>query len=65
MNTNNTTANSSTFFPDSWYDLWKLDQHQPLDFEAFLNSNLLAARRNHIKTLDNQKSSAASVENIF
>ena len=47
MNTTNTTANTTTF-PDSWGDLWKLDQ--PLDFEAFLNSNLLAARRNQIKT---------------
>jgi len=47
MNTNNTTANTTTF-PDSWDDLLKLDQ--PLDFEAFLNSDLLAARRNQIKT---------------
>ena len=47
MNTNNTTANTSTF-PDYWGDLYRLDQ--PLDFEAFLNSDLLAARRNQIKT---------------
>ena len=46
MNTNNTTAN--TTFPDSWGDLWKLDQ--PFDFEAFLNSDLLAAKRNEINT---------------
>jgi hypothetical protein len=48
MNTINTT--NTTTFPDSWYDLWKLDQ--PLDFEAFLNSDLLATIRNQIKTLD-------------
>ena len=47
MNTNNTTANTTTF-PDSWHDLLNLDQ--PLDFEAFLNSDLLATRRNQIKT---------------
>jgi hypothetical protein len=47
MNTNNTTANTTTF-PDSWDDLLNLDQ--PLDFEAFLNSDLLATRRNQIKT---------------
>jgi hypothetical protein len=48
MNTINTTANTTTF-PDSWGDLYKLDQ--PLDFEAFLNSDLLAARgRNQINT---------------
>ena len=48
MNTTNTTANTTTF-PDSWYDLYKLDQ--PLDFEAFLNSDLLATTRNEYKTL--------------
>jgi hypothetical protein len=49
MNTNNnTTANTTTTFPDSWYDIYKLDQ--PLDFEAFLDSDLLAARRNQINT---------------
>ena len=42
MNTSNTTAN--TTFPDSWGDLWKSDQ--PLDFEAFLNSD----KRNQITT---------------
>ena len=47
MNTNNTTANTTTF-PDSWYDLWKSDQ--PLDFEAFLNSDVLVAKRNQNNT---------------
>ena len=47
MNTTNTTTNTTTF-PDSWGDLNKLDQ--PLDFEAFLNSDLLAKRRNQINT---------------
>jgi hypothetical protein len=46
-NSNNITTNTTTF-PDSWDDLYKLDQ--PLDFEAFLNSDLLATRRNQIKT---------------
>jgi hypothetical protein len=41
MNTNNTTANTTTFL-DSWDDLLKLEK--PLDFEAFLNSDLLAQR---------------------
>jgi hypothetical protein len=41
MNTINTT--NTTTFPDSWYDLWKSDQ--PLDFEAFLNSDLVLAQR--------------------
>jgi hypothetical protein len=40
MNTNNMTANISSF-SDSWGDLWKSDQ--PLDFEVFLNSDFLAA----------------------
>ena len=47
MNTNNTTANTTTF-PDSWYDLWKSDQ--PLDFEAFLNSDVLVAKHNQNNT---------------
>ena len=42
MNTDSTT------FPDSWADLWIFNQ--PLDFETFLNSELLAATRNEIKT---------------
>jgi hypothetical protein len=46
MNTSNTTTH--TTFPDSWYDLWK--SNQPLDFEAFLDSDLLATRRNQVKT---------------
>jgi hypothetical protein len=51
MNTNNnTTANTTTTFPDSWDDLWKSDQ--PLDFVAFLDSDLLAAKRNQINTLN-------------
>jgi hypothetical protein len=48
MNTINTKANTTTF-PDSWDDLWELDQ-EPLDFVAFLNSDSLATRRNQIKT---------------
>jgi hypothetical protein len=40
--------NNTGALPDSWYDLWKLDQ--PLDFEAFLNSDVLSAKRNEIKT---------------
>jgi hypothetical protein len=47
MNTNNTTANTTTFL-DSWDDLLKLEK--PLDFEAFLNSDLLATKRNQINT---------------
>jgi hypothetical protein len=47
MNTTNTTTNTTTI-PDSWGDLLKLDQ--PLNFEAFLKSDLLAARRNVYKT---------------
>jgi hypothetical protein len=47
MNTNNTTANTTTF-PDSSDDLLKLEQ--PLDFEAFLNSDVLATKRNQINT---------------
>jgi hypothetical protein len=50
MNSNNNTVANSTF-PDSWGDLWKLDQ--PLDFEAFLKTDLLAARRNVYKTIAN------------
>ena len=46
MNTANTTIVNT--FPDFWSDLWKVDQ--PLDFEAFLNSDVLAAERNIIKT---------------
>ena len=45
MNTNNSAVST---FPDVWYDLWKLDQ--PLDLEAFLQSDLLAVRRNEMKT---------------
>jgi hypothetical protein len=61
MNTNNTTANTSTF-PDSWGDLYRLDQ--PLDFEAFLNSDLLAARRNQINTLGVIRHTTGSVSTI-
>jgi hypothetical protein len=39
---------NTTTFPDSWDDLYKLDQ--PLNFEAFLDSDLLATRRNQINT---------------
>jgi hypothetical protein len=61
MNTINTTANTTTF-PDSWGDLYKLDQ--PLDFEAFLNSDLLATRRNEIKTLGIMFNITGSVSTI-
>jgi hypothetical protein len=44
-----TTKNmNTTTFPDSWGDLWKSDQ--PLDFEAFLNSGLLATKHNQNNT---------------
>jgi hypothetical protein len=46
MNTSNSTI---SIFPDSWEDLWKLDR--PLDFEAFLKSDLLSEKRNEMKTL--------------
>jgi hypothetical protein len=39
---------NTTSYSSSWGDLWKSDQ--PLDFEAFLKSDLLAARRSEIKT---------------
>jgi hypothetical protein len=61
MNTINTTANTTTF-PDSWGDLWKSDR--PLDFEAFLNSDLLATRRNQIKTYDIIVRTTGSVSTI-
>jgi hypothetical protein len=44
----------NTTFPDS----------QPLDFEAFLNSDLLATRRNEIKTLDIIVRTSGSVSTI-
>jgi hypothetical protein len=53
--------NTSTF-PDSWDDLYKLDQ--PLDFEAFLNSGLLAARRNQINTRGIIRRTTGSVSTI-
>jgi len=61
MNTINTTANTTTF-PNSWGDLWKSDR--PLDFEAFLNSDLLATRRNQIKTYDIIVRTTGSVSTI-
>jgi hypothetical protein len=61
MNTINTTANTTTF-PDSWGDLYKLDQ--PLDFEAFLNSDLLATRHNQIKTYGIIRRTSGSVSTI-
>jgi hypothetical protein len=61
MNTINTTANTTTF-PDSWDDLWK--SNQPLDFEAFLNSDLLAAKRNEIKTENIVYPTSGSVSTI-
>ena len=45
MNSNTTTA----AIPESWPDLWKIDQ--PIDFEAFLRSDLLAAKHNHLKAI--------------
>ena len=60
MNTNNSTAN--TTFPDSWYDLWK--SNEPLDFEAFLDSDFLAAKRNQIKTVDITMRTSGSVSTI-
>jgi hypothetical protein len=61
MNTNNTTANTTTF-PDSWDDLLKLEQ--PLDFEAFLNSDVLATKRNQINTRGIIFHATASVSTI-
>ena len=63
MNTNNTTANTSTF-PDSWDDLWKLDQPLLFDFEAFLTSDLIAARRNQISTIGVIRHTTGSVSTI-
>ncbi len=58
-----TTKNmNTTTFPDSWYDLWKLDQ--PIDFEAFLNSELLAKTRNEIKTRGVIRRTSGSVSTI-
>ena len=48
INGKDNTATVSTL-PDVWGDLWKFDQ--PLDFEAFLNSDLLAAKRREMKTI--------------
>ena len=63
MNTNNnTTANTTTTSPDSWSDLWNSDQ--PLDFEAFLDSDLLATRRNQINTLGVIRHTTGSVSTI-
>jgi hypothetical protein len=39
-----TATNTTTSFRDDWAELYQLDQ--PLDMEAFLQSNLLAAKRN-------------------
>jgi hypothetical protein len=61
MTTNNTAANTTTI-PDSWGDLYKLDQ--PLDFEAFLNSDILATRRNQNKTYDIIYHTTGSVSTI-
>ncbi len=36
-------------FPDKWYDLWKLEE--PLNWEAFLESELLAKQRSNTKTV--------------
>jgi hypothetical protein len=58
-----TTKNmNTTTFPDSWYDLWKSDQ--PIDFEAFLNSELLAKTRNEIKTRGVIRRTSGSVSTI-
>ena len=46
MDTNTTI---STFPNNTWGDLWKLDR--PLDFEAFLKLDLLAAKRNEMQTI--------------
>jgi hypothetical protein len=51
MTTNSTimllvTNSSSSSFPDTWHDLFLLDQ--PLDMDAFLQSDVLAAKRNAI-----------------
>jgi hypothetical protein len=43
--TNSTILTKSSSYPDNWNDLYKSDQ--PLDMDAFLNSDLFAAKRNH------------------
>ena len=59
MNTANTTSVNA--FPDSLGDLLKLDQL--IDFEAFLNSDLLAAKRNEnmIHSIAQRTSGSVSV----
>jgi hypothetical protein len=42
--TNATTTDSSSF-PDNWNDIYQLDQ--PIDMDAFLQSDLFAARRSY------------------
>ncbi len=37
-----------TSFPDNWYDLW--EQREPLDWEAFLKSDLLMKERSNRET---------------
>ena len=61
MNTINTKANTTTF-PDSWDDLWKSDQ--PLDFEAFLKTDLLAAKSNEYKTYGIIRRTSGSLSTI-
>lgn len=46
MNVTNTTA----VFPEVWVDLWRFTD-EPLDFEAFLSSDLLAAHRDFMKII--------------
>ncbi len=45
----NKTAAAYPKLPESWNELFKLDQ--PIDFQAFLKSDLLAERRKYAKII--------------
>jgi hypothetical protein len=61
--TNSTITNSSSSFPDNWNDILELDQ--PLDMDAFLHSDLLAARRNLYMKQDIAMMMSGSISFIF
>ncbi len=44
----NNGAIDDSHFPDNWNDLWKLDE--PLDWDAFLKSELLLKERSNLET---------------
>ena len=45
---NYSAIGDSTPFPDAWNDLWKLEE--PLDWDAFLDSELLMKERSNLET---------------